>query len=81
MIPFIHIPIRGETFRVASDDMNRRGLETYIAQWRESGEPFDEWFWPCPGYGDQACTNHVPEVDCTKRCESCVNAIEAALTS
>ena len=38
---FIHIPVDGATYQVASDDMNDESLEAYIADWRESGEPFD----------------------------------------
>tara|TARA_R110002049_G_scaffold29241_4_gene99281 strand:- start:40 stop:357 length:318 start_codon:yes stop_codon:yes gene_type:complete len=83
MIPFIRIPVLGVTYQVASDDMNDESLETYIAQWRESGEPFDEWFKACDGYDvggiQHDCETFMPEVDMTivdegEMCESCVEA-------
>jgi len=38
-------------YQVWSDDMNDETLQTYIAQWRTSREPFDQWFKRCEGIG------------------------------
>ena len=80
---FIHIPVDGATYQVASDDMNDESLEAYIADWRESGEPFDQWFKSCDGYDVEGieydCPTFMPEVDMTigddvEMCESCIEA-------
>ena len=85
---FIHIPVLGVTYQVASDDMNDESLEAYIAEWRESGEPFDQWFKSCDGYDVEGieydCPTFMPEVDMTivdegEMCERCAETATAII--
>lgn len=49
--------LSGEAVEIGSD-MLQTLLEAYIQEWRDSGEPFTEWFKPCE---NEFCDLWFPE--------------------